>query len=298
VTCLRGNRTVIHHLETGEQKEIKIKQPLDCAASQHNFAVTTYEDGLHLLSTHGALVYIVPDSTEARSVAFHPHKTNCIAIGYHDGTVRMWNVSTQVYVSFFRQHTRQITRIRFAPDCRLFLSSNDKTPSIVTLDDQFRCVSSVKLKGHTDGITDTLFLTDLNQCVTCSYDRTIKVWDCETGVCLRTLTAHTDAVTSLALYLNGLCFASGSYDETVIIWSCETFEVFRRIRFSSFVQSLICGERDTCYVEVHGHGVISFNYLTGKLAPVIITRTISSCGLSLGKSSFKYSTKHSTHSHS
>jgi WD40 repeat protein len=280
------NRVVIHDLETGDQMEINVNNPWKCAASQYFFAVTTSRSGLHLFSADGVLVHIVPDSTEAYCVAFHPRNTNILAMGYLDGTVRLWNVLLQAYVSSIRQHYRQIPNIRFTSDCRLFMSSYDNDASIATLDDQFQIVSSVNLEGHTDLVNDIIPLPDTSQCVTCSDDDNIKVWDCETGACLRTLTQHTDCVTSLAMHPNGQHVASGSYDRSVIIWSSETFAVLHHIPFPSWAQSLVFGESDTLYVGVHDHGLMSCNALTGETGRVIVSAILSVGCLALGKSHF------------
>jgi WD40 repeat protein len=279
------NRVVIHDLDTGHHKVINVKRPWKSSASQHVIAVTTYQDGLHLFAIDGVLIHNIPDSTDARSVAFHPHNSNILAIGFKDGSLRMWNVSTQVYVSLFEDHTSSISNIRFAPDGRLFLTSWDKTASIVTLDEQFEIASSIKLKGHTDFVSDILPFPSSNQCVTCSVDRSIKVWDCATGTCIRTLTEHTSFVTSLAMHTNGQYFVSGSRDQSAIIWSCETFEVLRRLAFPPCVQSLAFAKNDTLFVGVYRHGVMSCNALTGEIGPVIFPGTgtgTASC-LSLGK---------------
>jgi WD40 repeat protein len=51
-----------------------------------------------------------------------------------------------------------------------------------------------------------------------SGDRTIKIWDIETGSCLKTLTGHTDWVRSVAFSLDGQILASGSADCTIKLW--------------------------------------------------------------------------------
>jgi WD40 repeat protein len=274
---------VIHDLETGDQKVTNVKDPRDCAVTQYIVVITTFGNGLHLLSTDGVLVHIVPDSTRADCVAFHPRNTNILAIGCEDGAMRIWDVYAQELVFSFEPHANGITSIRFAPDCRLFLSSWDKTASIVTLDDQFHTVSSVKLKGHTRCVNDILALHSSDMCITCSNDDSVKVWDCGTGTCLRTLTEHRGDVMSLVMHPNGQCFASGSYDHSVIIWSCETFEVLYRIRVPYRVDSLVFHENHTLYVGVCEHGVISMKALTGEAGPVIIQGTGSVRSISFSK---------------
>ncbi len=157
VACFNAeHQVVIHDLETGDQKEVEINDPMSCAASQHTIAVTTFIRGLHLFSTDGTLAHIVLASTDADCVAFHPHNHNILAIGDEDGSVRIWDVSTQTYLSEYKEHTDRITNIRFAPDFRLLLSSHDFSSSIVELDDQLNILSSVKLKGHIGAIFDIL----------------------------------------------------------------------------------------------------------------------------------------------
>ncbi len=299
MACLKDdNRVVIHDLETGDQKMIEIKRPCKCASSQHFIAVTTLQHGMHLLNTEGGLVHMVPDSTKACSAALHPHNTSIVAIGFRDGTVRMWNASTQVYVSSFKQPSGLILGIQFPPDSRLFLSSANKTASIFKLDDQFQVISSVKLKGHTNWIFDILLLPSSNQCVTGSEDKTIKVWDCVDGTCLRTLTENRGPVYTITMHPKGQYIASVSENRTVIIWSCETFEILRHVQFPGGVQSVAFGENDTLYVGVYGNGVMSCNVLTGEVGPVIIPGAFRIPGLALGQTPLMHFTKHTIHSHS
>jgi WD40 repeat protein len=112
---------------------------------------------------------------------------------------------------------------------------------------------------------------------------TIKVWDCETGVCLRTLSENAASVASLAIHPNGQYFASGSF-RMVRVWSSETFEVLHSISFPKWIDSLVFDESDTLYVGVYGQEVVSCNVLTGEVGPVVTPATESIRGLVLGKS--------------
>jgi WD40 repeat protein len=197
----------------------------------------------------------------------------------------------------FKEHNDQITNIRFAFDGRLFMSSLDKSASIATLDDRFLIVSSIKLEGHAAWVTDILPLPASNQCVTCSGDETIKVWDCQTGACLRTLTEHNGAVASLAIHPHGQYFASGSFDKKVVIWSSTTFEVLRRIAIPNRIGALAIDESDILYAGVYDHGVMSCNALTGEVGSVVIPGAGLILGHLLSKSTLCHPLN-TSHSHS
>ncbi|XP_014676127.1 PREDICTED: F-box/WD repeat-containing protein pof1-like [Priapulus caudatus] len=72
----------------------------------------------------------------------------------------------------------------------------------------------MKSKGHT-GVVRCL-QADSWRILSAADDRTIKVWNLETGERLVTLRNHTDGVT--CLQFNNYMIVSGSYDKTVKLW--------------------------------------------------------------------------------
>ncbi len=231
----------------------------------------TAKSGLHLYNHGGELVQLIPDSIKGSSVAFHPDNANILAIGFDDGSVRVWDIEAQAYVSLIKEYDYRITNIRFASDNRLFLTSWDNKASIVYLDSVFQSKSCIKLKGHKKWVNDIVRIPFSDMCVTGSVDATIKVWDCKKGKCLRTLTKHTIDVVALAVHSREHVFASGSVDRTVVIWSSDTFEALHQIQFPNSVQSLEFSNFSTLYVGVYNHGVMSSIFLKGELDPTVIT---------------------------
>ena len=55
-----------------------------------------------------------------------------------------------------------------------------------------------------------------------SEDKTLKLWDAETGACLRTFAGHTGSVNACAYSADGRRLVSGSDDNTVKVWDAET----------------------------------------------------------------------------
>ena len=81
-------------------------------------------------------------------------------------------------------------------------------------------------KGHTDKINEILFTPSGTRLVSCSDDKTIKIWDVKSGKELRTLAGHQDKVLSIALNKNGTTIFSGGTkkEKKVIFWNSTTGE--------------------------------------------------------------------------
>jgi WD40 repeat protein len=73
------------------------------------------------------------------------------------------------------------------------------------------------LEGHGDRVDAVTFSADGKTVVTASLDKTIKLWDAQSGKLLRTLTGHTDGVLALGVTPKGQIISSGR-DETIKIW--------------------------------------------------------------------------------
>jgi WD40 repeat protein len=55
----------------------------------------------------------------------------------------------------------------------------------------------------------------------------VRLWDVETGECVRILTGHTGLVWSVAWHPDGYRLISGSEDETIKLWDVKTGECLR-----------------------------------------------------------------------
>jgi WD40 repeat protein len=70
---------------------------------------------------------------------------------------------------------------------------------------------------------------DGRRLVTGSEDYTVRVWDLDTGACLRTLQGHTFYVSSVALHADRRRAVSGSLDDTVRVWDLDTGACLRTL---------------------------------------------------------------------
>jgi WD domain, G-beta repeat len=82
---------------------------------------------------------------------------------------------------------------------------------------KWRCAYT--LPGHSSFVNSLAISPDGKILVSGSWDKTIKVWELETGELIGTLTGHSDRVNSVAISWNGKMLASGSSDETIKFWN-------------------------------------------------------------------------------
>ena len=63
---------------------------------------------------------------------------------------------------------------------------------------------------------------DGKRAVSASYDRTLKVWELDSGRLLRTLEGHKALVNAVALTPDGKRAVSASFDRTLKIWELDS----------------------------------------------------------------------------
>lgn len=84
------------------------------------------------------------------------------------------------------------------------------------------------LEGHTEAVSSVAVTSD-HLALTASHDKTLKIWDLNTGRLIRTLQGHADRVNAVAVTPDGLRAVSASDDTTVMVWDLITGRVVRTL---------------------------------------------------------------------
>merc|ERR1712194_225298 len=75
------------------------------------------------------------------------------------------------------------------------------------------------LHGHNEAINDCVISSDGQFALTGSSDNTMRLWDLNTGGCVRKFKGHTKDVSSVAFSADNRQIVSGSFDKTIRLWN-------------------------------------------------------------------------------
>ncbi|NJM76398.1 MAG: hypothetical protein HC852_12170 [Acaryochloridaceae cyanobacterium RU_4_10] len=129
--------------------------------------------------------------------------------------------------------------------------------------------------GHIDSVGSICLSVDNRFALSGSSDKTLKLWDIETGKCLRTFTGHTNIVSSVCLSTENRFVLSGSNDKTLKLWDAETGECLRTFIGHTKIVNEVCLSADSRFAlsGSNDHTLKLWEVKTGKCLRTFIGHT-------------------------
>ncbi|CAG7946055.1 unnamed protein product [Penicillium nalgiovense] len=180
------------------------------------------------------------------SLDVHPDGKSMVS-GSADKTAKFWNFQVvQEEIPGTKRttprlklaHTRMlkvnddILNLRFSPDARLLaVSLLDNTVKVFFVDS---LKLFLNLYGHKLPVLNMDISYDSKLIVTCSADKTVRLWGLDFGDCHKALLAHEDSIMAVAFVPhnkdgNGHNFFSASKDRNIKYWDGDKFEQIQRL---------------------------------------------------------------------
>lgn len=171
-----------------------------------------------LWSIHdGRCIYDFTGDEWTTSTAAFMNDSRSIVLGCDDYTIRRWSIKDG-FKEDLVGHESAICVVATS-DCSRLLASGDYD-GVIRLWDLSTAALLHELKGPEGQVTEAVFSSD-KQLLAVSYlDKTIRIWETESGRCTKTLVC-TDRISSVAFSPDNSLLASTTKDDTVQLWRVE-----------------------------------------------------------------------------
>lgn len=137
------------------------------------------------------------------SVAWAPQgggRGQMLASGPDDDTIQIWNPETGKFIRKFKGYID----VAWSPEGNI-------------------------LRGHKDWINSVAWSPEGQMLASGSNDKTVRIWNPETGELIWTFEGHTGAINSVVWSPEGNMLASGAADQTIRIWDVESGRLMNTI---------------------------------------------------------------------
>ncbi|KIK99259.1 hypothetical protein PAXRUDRAFT_822951 [Paxillus rubicundulus Ve08.2h10] len=157
-------------------------------------------------------------------------QANTFAVGYADGSVRLWDSTTGSVNATFNGHKNAVTALAFDSQGTKLASGAQDTDLIIW--DIVAEAGLYRLRGHRDQITGIRFLappelpststgSSTHFLLSTSKDTLMKLWDLSTQHCVQTVVAHRSEVWSMDVNPQQNLIFTGSSEGDLKMWTID-----------------------------------------------------------------------------
>jgi platelet-activating factor acetylhydrolase IB subunit alpha len=174
-----------------------------------------------------------------------------MASGSQDQNVILWNIEQTNPVFVMAEHQHQVEVVIFASTeaAKKAICDADYSKGLMKdlagNDGEEKKTGDVAKKAVANAQAKQALYQNSNFIISGSRDKTIKIWNCASGLCLATFTGHDNWVRGLALHHSGKFLYSCSDDKSIRIWDLSNGNCMRKIleAHSHFVTNIASSAR-------------------------------------------------------
>ena len=148
--------------------------------------------------------------------------------GSNDHNIKIWDVESGSLIRTFSEHITVTRDAKFTPDGKSVISAEDDY-LIYWRNAVSGQIGRLPMYGHSGSVLTVDMSTDMQIIVSGSSDKTVKIWDAQTGEMLNSIAAHNKSVYQVEFNPVINQFASCSSDSTIKIWDSESAELIKML---------------------------------------------------------------------
>lgn len=189
-------------------------------------------------------------------------------------------------------HTDEVWFVQFSHTGK-YLASASKDASVII----WRCRELIagecnksnamlhKLRGHSETICFLSWAPNDKKLLSCGSDRTIRLWDTNSGECARVFEKHAEQITACAWMPHGNTFVSGAHDSNIFEWSVETGECVASYPATAHVNDVTVSKDGKILIATCSDNVIQVFDTASKQQMASMKETVSITSLFLSNDS-------------
>ena len=250
----------VQQVPAGVICDVKCSPDGRCIGVAHSFGVDLRDGRTY------SLIRRIGGETSLPGCVDFTHDGRSLSIGYEDGTLEIWRVSTgQRLVKVNERARKRVCGISFSPDDR-WLACGTATPSILIWDARSGR-RLLRLKGHRETIMSVAFSPDGTLLASGSQDGSVRVWDAISGQERSVFKGHKCRLCRLLFSPRGRRIATCSErDKEIRIWDALTGEHLMSLVNPCRVniRSIAYSPDGTRLASGSGHGVRIWDMASGR----------------------------------
>ena len=188
---------------------------------------------------------------------------NYFVSGSDDGTIKIWNLQTRTQIKVLKILANKVLCVSISSDSKTLVAGTYNSPVILfqfskksPSDSLFAYSIQNPLNGHTDSVWSIRISYNCQFAVSCSSDKTVRIWNIKALTQEHIFYGHTNLVNSIAITSDDNYIVSVSKDKTMKIWSVlekkqiENIEGFPTsilsVEISTNNKLIMIGYREVC----------------------------------------------------